>query len=61
MSSFTIAAHALEFCQSFSYFLFPIKEISVSFANSNCSGAVIEKVVCPIIVPFTMLLMYSIE
>jgi hypothetical protein len=61
ISSLTMAAQALEFCQNFSYFLFPIKEISVSFAHPNCSGAVIECEVFPTIVPLTTLFMSSIE
>ena len=41
MSLFTMATRALESFQNFSYFLFPMKAISVSLANSSCSGAVI--------------------
>ena len=48
ISSFTTATHAFEVAQNFSYFLFPMNEISVSLATSNCSGAVIFVVIKPI-------------
>ena len=52
MSSLTTATQAFDIDQSFSYFLFPINEISDSLAASSCSGAVIFWNVFPIISPF---------
>ena len=52
ISSFTTATEALEAAQNFSYFLFPINEISDSFAASSCSGAVMFWIVFPTISPF---------
>ncbi|MNL78463.1 hypothetical protein D3C87_2048550 [compost metagenome] len=41
ISPLTMAAQAFEVFHNFSYFLFPINEISLELAISNCSGAVI--------------------
>ena len=60
ISSFTTATQAFDAAQSFSYFLFPMKEISVPFATSNCSGAVIFVVIAPTIVPLRTALISSI-
>ena len=51
ISSFTTATQAFEEAQNFSYFLFPMNDISVSLATSSCSGAVIFVVIEPTIVP----------
>ena len=55
ISSFTMAAQAFEVSHNFSYFLPPINEISVFFASSSSSGAVIWWLVFPKIVPFKIL------
>ncbi len=61
MSSLTTATQALELDQSFSYFLFPIKEISESEATSSCSAAVMFCKVVPEITPFKTLFISSME
>jgi hypothetical protein len=62
ISSFTTATQALDVDHSFSYFLFPINEISESVATSSCSGAVIVCEVLPDMTPLrTSFFDYSLQ